>query len=231
MGRVVSLLVASFGAYLLYVVASGAIYFYIHPIYVVPTVATGLVLLAAAAIGFPGWGETTGHAGPSRVAVALAAVPLAVGVLLPAKPLGLSAAAQRGVDATPLGRIEDLPEFRVDRRPETYTIKDWVRTLAADPEPERQTGKPVRLTGFVYRDDRLPDDWFLVARFVVQCCAVDAQPIGLPVRLPAEEIPRAGAWVAVAGTWAVVEVRGERRAVIVPTAVTPTERPGQPYLY
>jgi uncharacterized membrane protein YcgQ (UPF0703/DUF1980 family) len=60
---------------------------------------------------------------------------------------------------------------------------------------------------------------------------VDAQPIGLPVRLPAEKIPSAGVWVAVTGTWAVAEVRGERRAVIVPAAVTPTDRPDQPYLY
>jgi putative membrane protein len=231
MARIVSLLVASFGVYLVYVVASGAIYFYIHPIYVIPTLGTGIVLLVAAAIGFPGWRETSRHAGPSRVAVALAAVPLAVGLLLPARPLGVSTAAQRGVDAIPLGRIEDLPEFRVDRRPETYTIKDWVKILQADPEPERQSGKPVRLTGFVYRDPRLPGDWFLVARFVVQCCAVDAQPIGLPVRLPAEKIPSAGVWVAVTGTWAVAEVRGERRAVIVPAAVTPTDRPDQPYLY
>jgi len=231
MARVVALLVASFGAYLVYVVASGAVYFYIHPIYVIPTLATGVVLLAASALGFPGRRETSGHAGPSPVTVVLAAVPLAVGLLLPAKPLGVSTAAQRGVDATPLGRIADFPEFRVDRRPETYTIKDWVQTLQADPEPERQSGKPVRLTGFVYRDDRLPSDWFLVARFVVQCCAVDAQPIGLPVRLSAGEIPGAGVWVAVTGTWVVAEVRGERRAVIVPTAVTPTARPDQPYLY
>jgi putative membrane protein len=66
---------------------------------------------------------------------------------------------------------------------------------------------------------------------VVQCCAVDAQPIGLPVRLTVGEHPTPGSWVAITGTWDVAEARGERRAVIVPTTVARTERPDQPYLY
>jgi putative membrane protein len=231
MARLVAVLVAGFGAYLLHAFASGTLYFYIHPIYIIPTVVTGVVLLLAAALGVGSPGPQEPHGGPSRVAVLLWALPLAVGLLLPARPLGLSTAAQRGVEAMPLGRLDDVPEFRVDARPETFTIKEWVKALQADPEPERQAGKPVRVTGFVYRDDRLPADWFLVARFVVQCCAVDAQPIGLPVRLVGADVPKAGAWVTVVGTWGLAEVHGHRRAVIVPTAVTPTERPEQPYLY
>ena len=137
--------------------------------------------------------------------------------------------AQRPPRSVPDTRPERHRVFGV--RPETLTIKDWVKALQADPEPERIAGKPVRVVGFVYRDSRLPADWFLVARFVVQCCAVDAQPIGIPVRLTGMEIPRAGAWVVVAGAWEVATAHGERRAVIVPTAVTPTDRPEQPYLY
>jgi uncharacterized repeat protein (TIGR03943 family) len=228
MGRVAPSLVAGFGAYLLYAYATGTLYFYIHPIYIVPTVLAGVVLVAAAVLGS---GASADHVQPSRLSVLLWAVPVAVGIFLPARPLGVSTAVQRGVEAMPLGRIEEVPEFRVDIRPETLTIKDWVKALQADPEPERIAGKPVRVVGFVYRDSRLPADWFLVARFVVQCCAVDAQPIGIPVRLAGMEIPRAGAWVVVAGAWEVASVHGERRAVIVPTAVTPTHRPEQPYLY
>jgi uncharacterized repeat protein (TIGR03943 family) len=165
------------------------------------------------------------------VSVLLWTIPVAAGVLLPARPLGVWTAAQRGIEAMPLGRIDDVPEFRVDVRPETLTIKDWVKALQADPEPERVAGKPVRVIGFVYRDDGLPADWFLVARFVVRCCAVDAQPIGIPVRSSERPIPTSGAWVDIAGEWEVASVRGERRAVVAPTAVTPTQRPQQPYLY
>jgi uncharacterized repeat protein (TIGR03943 family) len=229
MGLVAPSLVAGFGAYLVYTYASGVLYFYIHPFYIVPTVLTGLVLVVVAVLGTIGRAGSRGR--PSRLSVLLWAIPVAAGVLLPARPLGVSTASQRGIEAIPLGRIEDVPEFRADIRPETLTIKDWVKALQADPEPERVAGKPVQVMGFVYRDDRLPADWFLVARFVVQCCAVDAQPIGIPVRLVERQIPRAGSWVRVAGEWEVASVRGERKAVVVPTAITPTEPPEQPYLY
>jgi uncharacterized repeat protein (TIGR03943 family) len=232
MGRGAALVTAAFGAYLLHAFAAGTLYFYIHPIYIAPVVVTGGVLVAVAALGLTAQGESPSAGGvvPARLALALVALPVAVG-LLPARPLGLSMAAQRGVDALPLGRLDDVPEFAVNTRPEAYTIKEWVRAQQADPEPGHHAGKPVRVTGFVFRDDRLPRDWFVVARFVVQCCAVDAQPIGLPVRVVGGALPEPGSWVAVSGAWDVAEVRGERRAVIVPTTVAPTARPDQPYLY
>lgn len=230
MSRGAALVTAAFGAYLLYASASGTLYFYIHPIYIVPVVVTGVALVAVAVLGGTAPAAATERAVPARLALALLALPVAVGLVLPARPLGLSMAAQRGVDAIPFGRL-DGPEFTVSTRPETYTIKDWVRAQQADPEPGHHAGKAVRVTGFVYRDDRLPRDWFVVARFVVQCCAVDAQPIGLPVRVAGGALPAPGSWVAIAGTWDVAHVQGERRAVIVPTTVAPTARPDQPYLY
>jgi uncharacterized repeat protein (TIGR03943 family) len=223
-------LLAGFGGYLLYAHATGVLSFYIHPLYVVPTLLAGLVLVVAAVLG--AGGRAGGDAvRPSRVSVLLWTIPVAAGVLLPATPLGVWTAAHRGIEAIPLGRIEDVGEFRVDVRPETLTIKDWVRALQADPEPERVAGKPVRVIGFVYRDAGLPADWFLVARFVVRCCAVDAQPIGIPVRSTERPIPTSGSWVDIAGEWEVASIQGERRAVVVPTAITPTKRPEQPYLY
>jgi putative membrane protein len=225
-----SVLAAAFGGYLLYAFATGALYFYIHPIYVIPTVVTGVVLLSVAVLGAAP-APAAERTPPGRLAMALLAAPVALGALLPARPLGVSTAAQRGVDSIPLGGVNDLADFSVSARPETYTIKDWVRAQQADPEPAHHAGKPVRVTGFVFRDERLPSDWFVVARFMVQCCAVDAQPIGLPVRLAGGAPPPAGSWVTVAGTWDVTEVGGERRAVIAPATVTPTGRPEQPYLY
>jgi putative membrane protein len=231
MGWLASLLAGGFGLYLIHAFATGALYFYIHPIYMVPVAVAGTVLVGLAAFAAPRAPVAMNGSTPSARALALLALPLLIGVALPARPLGLAAATQRGVDATPLGSTDGVPELRVDVRPETLTIKDWVQAQRADPEPERHAGKSVRVTGFVYRDHRLPDDWFLVARFVVQCCAVDAQPIGLPVRLAGVPRLEAGTWVIVSGVWEVAALGGERRAVIAPTAVTPTERPEQPYLY
>ncbi len=259
MPRTVLLVAAGYGAYLLYAYAGGALYFYIHPIYVVPVVASGAVLLVLAlvaalprraappggaspggALGEPAGGAATAYAcGPRRghgcggahADEAGRERSPAAGAHTPAGPSAVAVALLVLPLALPLGRVDERPEFRVEQRPETYSIKDWVKAIQADPEPGRHAGKPVRVTGFVYRDSRLPAGWFLVARFVVQCCAVDATPIGLPVRAADGKVPEAGSWVSVEGMWEVAEVRGERKAVIAPTAVTPTARPEQPYLY
>jgi uncharacterized repeat protein (TIGR03943 family) len=162
--------------------------------------------------------------------LALLALPLGLGFGLTPQPLGVSSALQRGVALTPASGPEGPSEFRLQARPETYTIKDWVKALQVDPEPDRHAGKLVRVIGFVHRDDRLPSDWFLAARFVVKCCAVDAQPVGLPVR-HAGPLPAPGQWVSVEGTWEVADLGGERRAVVGATALTAVSRPEQPYLY
>jgi uncharacterized repeat protein (TIGR03943 family) len=214
-----------YGVYLLYVFATGALFFYIHPVYVVPTAVTGAVLIALAVLA----GGRPDHPVPTWTA-AMLALPLALGFLLPAQPLSPATAGQRGVQPLTLGRGEGASAFEPTARPETYTIKDWVKAFAADPEPARHAGKPAHVIGFVHRDATMPDGWFLVARFVVQCCAVDAQPVGLPVRAPGAAL-EPGRWVTVEGIWDVAEIDGRRRAVIAASAVTPAARPDQPYLY
>jgi uncharacterized repeat protein (TIGR03943 family) len=225
--RASRLIGVAYGGYLLYVYWSGALYFYIHPLYAIPTLASGLVLLALAAV-VPG-GRPPGSR-PGTATIGLFAVPLLLGVLVPPQPLGFSAAAQRGVELTPIGGVESGPSVSLGLRPEAYTIKEWIKAFQADPEPSRHAGKPARVTGFVYRSAELPADWFLVARFVVKCCAVDAQPIGLPVRA-AGPLPGDGRWVSVEGAWEVAETTGSRKAVIAATRITPVARPDQPYLY
>lgn len=231
MSRVPPLIALGYGAYLLYAFWARTLYFYIHPVYIVPTVATGLVLLALAGMAMRATGthEDHGHASPLRIAVL--ALALAVGFLLPPMPLSPLTAAQRGVELASLGSVQGRPQFDISVRPEAYTIKDWVKAFQADPEPGRHAGKPARVTGFVYREQGLPVDWFLVARFVVTCCAVDAQPVGLAVRAVDGPVPDQGRWVRVEGVWEVADVGGQRRGVIAAKRLTPTERPDQPYLY
>jgi putative membrane protein len=219
-----ALLALGYGVYLLYAFATGALYFYIHPVYIIPSAVTGAVLIALAAVAGGGGARL------ARPAAVMLALPLALGFLLPPQPLSPAAAGQRGVQPLTLGRDERTLVFEPTAAPESYTIKDWIKAFAADPEPVRHAGKPVRVTGFVHRDGSLPEGWFLVARFVVQCCAVDAQPVGLPVRATGAP-PEPGRWVTVEGTWDVADMPGVRRAVIAATVIAPTARPEQPYLY
>ena len=116
--------------------------------------------------------------------------------------------------------------------PEERTIIDWIRTLNVYPEPDAYADQPVKVSGFVVHMPDWPDDHFMIARFVLTCCAADAYPVGLPVVLPAgEPLPKPDAWLEVAGTMQTGTLSGKRQLVIGSPAITEIPEPRNPYEY
>ncbi|MFC4224814.1 TIGR03943 family putative permease subunit [Lysinibacter cavernae] len=98
-------------------------------------------------------------------------------------------------------------------------------------------GEPVVVTGFVTADAN-DNNILFVTRFVIACCAVDAQPVGVPVRAPgwqagAQWEPLAdGDWVTVQGTLVANPGGSSLTALVVsPTAIEMIEEPQEPYEY
>jgi putative membrane protein len=116
---------------------------------------------------------------------------------------------------------------------ERLSVKEWVSLLAQSDDPALYTAKTAKVTGFVLPDADDPDNIFYVARFVVTCCAVDAQPIGVPVYQPG--------WSSNYSTDEWVEVTGSFRAnpsatskdslAIEPASIEPVDQPSDPYVY
>ncbi|MGY6529138.1 MAG: TIGR03943 family putative permease subunit [Cyanobacterium sp.] len=98
--------------------------------------------------------------------------------------LNSQSAIQRGlVDSLPPVTLQ--PEaFGAGTKPEERTLIQWVRTLHVYPEPDTYKGQKANITGFVVHLDSLPDDYVYLSRFIITCCAVDAYPVGIPVKLP-----------------------------------------------
>jgi len=71
--------------------------------------------------------------------------------------------------------------------------------LTIDDHPEQVYNQPWRLTGFVYKDPKLPKNQFVISRFVITCCIVDATPIGIIVESSATPNLKADTWVEVEG--------------------------------
>jgi uncharacterized membrane protein YcgQ (UPF0703/DUF1980 family) len=67
----------------------------------------------------------------------------------------------------------------------------------------------------------------------VTCCAVDAQPIGVPVYLPGwQDDFEVDDWVSVTGAFVSNPSTSSRQAIVLsPTETIPTEQPSQPYVY
>lgn len=141
-------------------------------------------------------------------------------------------ALDRGVTET-LSMTRSQPQsFRGGTRPEDRSLIDWVRTLNVYPEPDEYKGLPVKVDGFVIHPDELPDDYLLLARFVITCCAADVYPVGLPVKLSGDRAQYpADQWFQVTGEMATETLNNQRQLVIIPSQFTAISEPENPYDY
>jgi len=114
--------------------------------------------------------------------------------------------------------------------PATFSVKDWAALLSQG-GPEAVLGKQVNLSGYVL--DRGKEDVFFIARLVVSCCAVDAQPIGVPVYRPgwrAEVEP--GAWITIEGAFVNNPSRDSQESVAIGVgSLAHIDEPDQPYVF
>jgi uncharacterized repeat protein (TIGR03943 family) len=78
-----------------------------------------------------------------------------------------------------------------------------------------------------------PTNVFYVARFIITCCAVDAQPVGVPVYLPDwQDQFTIDEWVNVTGTFVSNPSTESRQAIVLsPSTISLTDQPAQPYVY
>jgi uncharacterized repeat protein (TIGR03943 family) len=155
-------------------------------------------------------------------------VPLFLGVVIPPQPLGASVAGNRGLISAAGVAQEAVSSPGVPARRD---ILGWLRAFGPEPDPEAFAGQTVEVVGFVYRDEEMAADQFMVARFLIVCCVADAIPVGLPVHYAEAAHLELDTWVRVKGTFAAGEVRGERLPIIVADEVTVVSQPVQPYLY
>ena len=164
------------------------------------------------------------------------------GLLIPPKVLTSQTAIKRGVGDLPLTTIQPQA-FRTASKPEERSLIEWIRTINAYPEPDAYSGQPANVTGFVLHLSELPDNYIMLSRFVITCCAVDAYPIGIPVKLDTSRSNYpVDSWLTVKGS-AIAEtlpvkdridshqVSEKRSVVIKAQAIKTIPTPADPYSY
>lgn len=246
----------------IWLAVGGQLGLYIHPRYLVFTVVMAVVALALivarllisgrdASASEPHDGRVDHHPhddeddaspdsplqrGLSIGALALATA-LALGaVLLPPATLSAATAAQRDVTATSVsagGTSVDDAQSADAAAFERYTVLEWSSLLAQTSDPAFYDGKPADLVGFVTPSPDAPDDVFYVTRFAITCCAVDAQPIGVPVYMPDWQSRfAADDWVEITGQFGANRSATSGATIaLAPTGVTRVDQPDEPYLY
>jgi len=223
-------------------ILSSELGFYIHQRFQPLTVIAvlGLFLMGAALLvdtlrnaQADSGGHAHGHQHSKRppVEIAILFVPLLLGWIIPARPLGASAIDSKGVSATaPLAEQGALPvtfEIAADER----NILDWIRLFNSGEDLSSQLGQTAKVIGFVYHDPRLPEGQFLVSRFALVCCAADAFAIGMATAWPqAADLPP-DIWVKVTGPVEETQVNGQRQPLIRAESVEVVDPPTNFYLY
>lgn len=249
------LAILAWGILLLKYRVTGELNILIHPNYFALTVLGGIALLIVGGIKakdlldregrFPGLGN-----GYSREAfqsneqhITLFAPGWSSGLLLFAAILGFiispsvfasEKALQRSVnDFLPVTRVQPQA-FTASVKPEERSLIDWVRTLAVYPEPDAYAGQKVKVQGFVIHlpEPELPEEYLLVARFIITCCAADAYPVGLPVKLSASrDAYPPDTWIEVEGQMMTETLADRRQLVILPSSIREISKPKNPYEY
>lgn len=233
------LLLYAWASVLLKSVVSGQIRLLIHPNYIGLVVFTDIVLIVLASLrtrqllrlkNLLGV-ATRGRWLWSSLTILLVTA-IAAWVIAP-RPLGSQIALKRGVRETlPITRTS--PEtFRLSTQPEERSLIDWVRTINAYPEPDAYAGDPVDIEGFIIHDPKLPQNYLLVARFSITCCAVDAYPVALPVKIEGsrERFPP-DTWVRVQGEAIVTSfpnTQQQRQIAIAAHNIDMIPTPADPY--
>ncbi|MEM8542930.1 MAG: TIGR03943 family protein [Cyanobacteria bacterium P01_H01_bin.119] len=222
----------------------------IHPRFFGVVVITGIVLIAlgivrAIAVSQSRAAPQIQHVTvlPGKWSSALLLAIAVTAVIVPIQPLGSQAALQEGYTMTglPPTRIR-ATQFTGGASAEERTLSEWIRTLAAYPEPDSYQGKPVKVSGFVVYPPDLSESAFMITRFVIRHCAIDAVPVGLPVLLegdrsdhPQDSWPQDSwpqdSWQEISGTLTVWERNGVREVAIAPEEISAIPEPDAPYEY
>ncbi len=169
-----------------------------------------------------------GHVGHGPRMGILLLAPLVVLLLVPPTALGAFAANNGAANRfVSVATLEELPAPGADGAVDLVLTEVVSRALA---EPASIDGVTVRTEGFVVVDDD-GSGGYLLSRFAIGCCAVDATPFQLLVRT--DDVPPEEAWVRadLRFTGEVVTADGTPLPVFDLVTQERITEPVEPYLY
>ena len=227
----------------LWLAGEGMLGFYIHPRYNIFTISMAVIAVILVVIAVTAKAEPHQHdhertrprrtRGIEGVSLAVVSALVLGALILPPATLSSATAENRSSNEVDALGGANIPEGDVGAEIfATLTVRDWASLLSQNQNPSFYRGKPVSTVGIVTASESA-DDVFLLTRFVVTCCAVDAQPVSIPVYLPGwQQDVAVDSWVRIEGGFQPAPSGATQAPVIlVPVDITPEEVPREPYLF
>jgi uncharacterized repeat protein (TIGR03943 family) len=227
--------------------SGGQLRLLIHPNYDWLVIVTGFVLVVASGVrGYYLWRQSLSanddlssrqHLNllPSAWSRSLLIGSAVMGLVFTPQAFASQTAIHRGVVENMTMMTQVKPQaFRGASQPQDRSLIEWIRTLQVYPEPDAYIGQKAKLQGFVVYPPNLPEQYFLLTRFVITCCAADAYPVSLPVKLSQgsqRQNFKSDQWLEVTGTMITDTLEGKRRLVLQADTLQPIAQPKNPYDY
>ncbi len=228
---------------------TGQLILYIHPRYVVFTVimaVIGLALVVASFVRPADHDHDDGEADDARprfwrvplsvAATVLTLVVAAAIIVVPPATLTTATAETRVVNSTTVGADAQSAGAAASASNASFakfTVEDWASLLRQTSDPSFYQGKPADVVGFITADRDDPANLFYLTRFVITCCAVDAQPVAVPVYQPNwKDHLKTNDWVHVIGGFEANPSSASQDSIaLAPTTTVKVRQPHDPYLY
>ena len=157
-------------------------------------------------------------------------IPVLASIFLPARPLDSIAVDSKGISINAPLVSANSTEQQFEAAADQRNILDWIRIFNYESDLSSYAGQQANVIGFVYHDESLPENQFLVSRFVITCCAADSFALGIPVEWSGDMF-KENDWVQVKGPVQVTEWNEQKMPLILAESIEKTRAPDQPYLF
>ncbi|WP_171682677.1 TIGR03943 family putative permease subunit [Paenibacillus planticolens] len=91
--------------------------------------------------------------------------------------------------------------------------------------------KPIKITGFVYREDGMPDSQFIIGRLGMTHCIADISPYGIIAETAQAGQYANDSWITVTGTIDQTTYHGQKVMKIMIDKIDKATAPSVPYVY
>ncbi|RKN84421.1 TIGR03943 family putative permease subunit [Paenibacillus ginsengarvi] len=92
-------------------------------------------------------------------------------------------------------------------------------------------GKQIEISGFVYREEGMKPNQFVVSRLAMQCCSADASPYGILVESPSAASFPVDTWVRISGTLGKTKYDDYDYMLLNAKQIEKIQPPKTPYVY
>lgn len=168
------------------------------------------------------------------------AIPVVIGVLVNPIRLTQGITEAKGVnftqDSTPASTKKvNNNETKITSGEIIMNDKNYFAFLnEISEEPNKFKNYKINLTGFVYRDENIKDDRFIIARMLMICCAADAQTVGFLCDYKGQKFDK-GTWVQITGTLDTADYDDNKQDSLIPLirvqSIKKIEPPASKYIY